>query len=118
MKNGASNLKVKEPLTVSRRTPPRWDIRVEAALSASNLSRRRLALQIRQDMWRALQSTRGFLPAVEVSEGGGLYHIAAGGDLDGTRAPKGHMEAKIADLLADPAHVNRWKTHAKRRVAA
>jgi hypothetical protein len=109
-------------LILSRRATVRWDIRVEATLpttlSGAGLSRRRLAQQIRQDMWRVLQSVRGFLPAVQISARATDHLIVAGGDLDGTQAPLSYMEGRIAELLADPVHIARWTSHARRRASA
>jgi hypothetical protein len=91
-----------------------------------NLRRYRVALaqQIRQDLWRALQSTRGFSPVVEVTsdhsgQGGapGAIRVmaSAGGRLDVAQVPRAAMIAKIEALLADPANRARWHAHAARQ---
>ena len=48
--------------TLARRLPARFDISRE--ISMPLMSAPRLARQIRQDIWRKLQSIRGFLPVV------------------------------------------------------
>jgi hypothetical protein len=83
-----------------------------------------LAQQIRQDLWRALQSTRGFSPIVEVAsdhsgQGGapGAIRVmaTAGGRLDVAQVPRAAMGAAIEALLSDRANHARWHKHAARR---
>ena len=62
---------------MARRLPARFDLCVETTLPL--MSRRKLALQIRQDMWRVLQNLRGFLPAVSVTRLGDGVQVRAGG---------------------------------------
>ena len=110
--------------------PARMDIAVHGAWDApaAEVSPRRYriatAQQIRQDLWRALQSTRGFSPAVEVTsdhsgQGGapGAIRVmaSAGGRLDVRQVPRAAMIAAIEALLADPANRARWHRHAARR---
>ena len=87
----------------------RWD--VSAAASFPILASRRLALQIRQDMWRQLQKVRGFSPAVQITEAEGGLLVKAGGQIDGT-FPKAYIEERIADLLEDPINRDRWSRYA------
>lgn len=92
-------------LTVTRHLPVRFD--VVASARFPRVRRLRLAHQVRQDMWRALQRVRGFSPVVEVTEIRGELTLRAGG-----RAEKPFnatsIEAKIADLLCDPGLRRRW----------
>lgn len=100
--------------TVARHWPARFDVRASAQFPAVNPAR--LAHQIRQDMWRALQNLRGFSPVVQVEQGhaGGLT-VTAGGR---ACAP---VPAKAAEtieaLLQDAQMRNRWIKCAQRRAA-
>ncbi|MGH1330874.1 MAG: hypothetical protein ACRBBK_08330 [Paracoccaceae bacterium] len=97
-------------LTLSRRLPARFDFCAKAGFAPVR-SRRRLAMQIRQDMWRALRDLRGFAPVVQVwAEGDGMQ-VAAGGSVAGAVA-KGHCEARVAALLADRDLRARWLARA------
>ncbi len=98
-------------LTLSRRTPVRWDIAVQAVLPMARKTR--LAHQIRQDMWRKLQSLRGFCPAVRVEEEGSQLRITAGGDIATRSYPKLLIETQIAALFDDTARVTRWLSNAR-----
>ena len=116
------------------RGPSRMDLAVHAAWDApaadarpsAALNRRRYriehARQIRQDLWRALQSVRGFMPVVEATSDhsgeagpGARVMVTAGGRLDVPQAPRAAMEARIRDLLEDPSNRARWRAHAARR---
>jgi hypothetical protein len=57
--------------TLARRLPARFDISRE--ISMPLMSAPRLARQIRQDIWRKLQSIRGFLPVVEITDSRGAF---------------------------------------------
>lgn len=99
-------------LTLSRRLPARFDFVVESTLPGGDPLR--LAHQIRQDMWRALQSLRGFSPVVEITsdpDGQGL-RVRAGGQLMG-RAPASATQT-LADVLENPKARSRWLRHARR----
>lgn len=118
--------------------PARMDLAVHAAWDAPGqdagqpLNRRRYrietARQIRQDLWRALQSVRGFAPVVEVASdhsgeapsedgatGGVRIMVSAGGRLDTSHAPRAVMEERVRALLENPANRRRWRAHAARR---
>lgn len=97
-------------LTLSRRLPARFDFSVEAGIAPVR-SRRRLAMQIRQDMWRALRDLRGFAPVVQVWADGDQMRIKAGGAVAGPVA-RSHLEARVAALLEDAALRARWIAHA------
>lgn len=97
-------------LTLARHLPPRFDFAAEASFPPARKGR--LARQIRQDMWRALQSLRGFSPVVRVEAVADGLHVRAGG-----RAvdpfPKAASEAMVAALLTSETHRARWLAHAK-----
>ena len=94
-----------DTLTLARRLPVRFDLAVQTMLPGG--SRLRVAQQIRQDMWRALQRLRGFSPAVRVVRGPDGLEITAGGQIDG-RFPRQKAEAQLAEVLNDPANRARW----------
>ena len=93
-------------LTVARRVPVRFDLSVETHLQAHG--RLRIAHQVRQDMWRALKGLRGFAPAVRVEACDGALRVIAGGQVDGA-VPKAQAEARIAQVLENPANRARWQ---------
>lgn len=116
------------------RGPARMDLAVHAAwdvaapgLEGPGLRRFRVehARQIRQDLWRALQRARGFVPVVEVAsdhsgEGGAeagavRVMVTAGGRIDAAQAPRAAMEDAVRALLSDPGNRRRWRRHAARR---
>ncbi|WP_338020478.1 hypothetical protein [Dinoroseobacter sp. PD6] len=98
-------------LTLSRRPGARFDL-AAATRMPPVAARGRLAHQIRQDLWRALQGLRGFSPVVQVTAGPEGTEVIAGGQLVAARAPKAQIEARIAALLEDPQHRARWLRHA------
>ena len=95
-------------LTLARRLPPRFDVAVEVAMPAADP--KRLAHQIRQDVWRAVQNLRGFSPVVTVTEHGGGLLVVAGGRVAG-RVP-GNLAGEIRAVLEDEAKRARWLQHA------
>lgn len=99
-------------LTLSRRLPARFDFSAEARFPLVRF-RRRLAMQIRQDMWRALRDLRGFAPVVQVWAEGDEMCVKAGGAVAGQVA-KAHCEARVEAILADAELRNRWIAHAKK----
>lgn len=100
-------------LTLSRRLPARFDVAAETVLPAGDPLR--LAHQIRQDMWRKLQSLRGFSPVVEITTVGQGLRVRAGGQVMG-RVP-GNAAGQIAEVLENPAGRARWVRHAGSRRA-
>lgn len=96
-------------LTLARRLPARFDFGAEAAFPP--VGRLRLARQIRQDMWRALQNLRGFAPVIRVETTGAGVQVRAGGQVDGT-FPRQRAADTVAALLQDPAHRARWIAYA------
>ncbi|KIC29298.1 hypothetical protein [Leisingera sp. ANG-M6] len=97
-------------LTLSRRVPARFDVAAETVLPAADPLR--LAHQIRQDMWRKLQSLRGFSPVVKITVAGQGLRVRAGGQVAG-RVPA-NTAAQITEVLENPARRARWVRHARR----
>ncbi|MEL7099527.1 MAG: hypothetical protein AAGM84_11920 [Pseudomonadota bacterium] len=91
-------------LTLARHLPPRFDVQASAHLPGARAVR--LAHQVRQDLWRALQNVRGFSPVVRLEADGAGWHVTAGGRVMG-RVPQG-LAGRIAALLEDPARRARW----------
>ena len=98
--------------TLARRLPARFDISREVLMPL--MSAPRLAHQIRQDMWRKLQSIRGFLPVVEIIHRGAHLHIRAGGELT-CPAPFERSGDRIFDVLSDRDNQRRWAGFAAAR---
>lgn len=101
-----------DALTVTRALPVRLDVSAETVLPRG--SRLRLAQQVRQDLWRRLQGTRGFQPVVRVACTEECCHVLAGGRVDG-RFSKRHAERAIAEMLSDPQLRARWSAFASHR---
>ncbi|MFW2587657.1 hypothetical protein [Sagittula sp. SSi028] len=95
---------------LTRQWPAQFDIAASARFD--DLRPARLARQIRQDMWRALQGLRGFAPAVQICFTGAGLDVTAGGRVNG-RIPHG-IESQIQTLLDDPARRARWSAWARR----
>lgn len=105
-----------QTVTVARRVPARFDVVAKARLPlhSARASKLRVAQQVRQDLWRALQNQRGFSPVVEVREAGDGLEIRAGGQCDRPLARQ-TLEHRIADVLNDSAKRARWLRFAARR---
>lgn len=90
--------------------PGIWaETRLPLGLRASTL-----AHEVRKDVWRALQSLRGFLPVVEIQpcqEEPGLS-VRAGGVV--TPSPPAAMHDRLRNLLSDRKTRARWIAHAGR----
>lgn len=97
-------------LTLARHLPPRFDVVAETWLP--DAAPQRMARQIRQDLWRALQRVRGFSPVVELRPDGSGWRVRAGGRLAGP--VPGNVEDTIACVLGDHTLRLRWVTHARR----
>ncbi|WP_417269978.1 hypothetical protein [Celeribacter sp.] len=103
-----------DTLTLARRLPARFDFGASSVIEGgAGLRRGRIARQVRQDMWRALQSLREFQPAVAVRIVGSDLEVRAGGAVAGA-FPKAHCEAIVGEVLSDPVRRNRWVTFATR----
>lgn len=94
-----------DALTMARRVPVRFDLQVTTQLGVGD--KLRLARQVRQDIWRALRGLRGFAPAVRIERAARGLRVTAGGQVDGP-LPRARAEARIADVLQDPANRARW----------
>lgn len=110
-KNAWHILKDDQSVTVTRRVPARFDVSAEAKLPFGD--KLRVAQQVRQDLWRALQNQRGFSPVVEVRDTGGELTIRAGGQCD-LQVARGTLEGRIAELLEDASKRARWVRYAQR----
>ncbi|MDF1801802.1 hypothetical protein [Thalassovita sp.] len=93
-------------LTLARRLPVRFDLSVETRLP--RCGRRRLATQVRQDMWRCLQALPGFSPVVRIEDDGDALTVIAGGQVDRRPFPKEKAEAKLREMLLDRNNRVRW----------
>lgn len=114
-KNAWHILKDDQSVTVARRVPARFDVVSEAKLPLGD--KLRVAQQVRQDLWRALQNQTGFSPVVEVRESDGALSIRAGGQCD-RKIARQTVESRIADLLNDASKRARWVRFAQRRGGA
>ncbi|WP_299150553.1 hypothetical protein [uncultured Tateyamaria sp.] len=97
-----------EGVTLCRHLPPRFDVAAHTTLKAGHPIR--LAHQIRQDMWRALQKVRGFSPVVELRPTEAGWAVTAGGRISGTASARDVR--RIHDTLANPENRTRWMRHA------
>ncbi len=98
-------------LTLARHLPARFDVVAETRLPLSG--RLRLASQIRQDLWRALQRQRGFSPVIEVTNEGADLRVQAGGRVMARSFDRGYLEARIAEVLDSPDNRARWSRTAE-----
>lgn len=96
-------------VTLSRHLPPRFDFAVQTQLPQGNP--RRLAHQIRQDLWRALQRVRGFSPVVQLDQTPEGWAVTAGGRASGKIAPT--TSAKASAVLEHAGNLARWLRHAR-----
>ncbi|SLN16747.1 hypothetical protein PSA7680_00492 [Pseudoruegeria aquimaris] len=97
--------------TIARRLPPRFDIAARTDLPCARHGR--LAMQIRQDLWRCLRNLRGFSPVVSVQDTAEGVRVTAGGQVDARSFPRAQAEARIAELLASAPLRARWSAHAQ-----
>lgn len=98
-----------DSVTLCRQCPPRFDFVVHTVLPKGQP--KRLAHQIRQDLWRALQHLRGFSPVVRLEPVSAGWAVSAGG-----RA-MGHVASATLDrasaVLDDTDNRKRWMRHAR-----
>ena len=104
MKKGWHITKDEGQVTVSRQLPARFDVSANTQLAGGSAVR--IAMQVRQDMWRALQGLRGFSPVVQVTLVDGALNIEAGGRVMGNVAST--LEADIQTVLENPKNRARW----------
>lgn len=98
-------------LTLSRHLPARFDLWAETRMP--RLRKRALAHEVRKDLWRMLQTLKGFSPVVRVLEDEADLMLRAGGAVFARIHPKVQIEAQIASLLASPVQRARWIAHAR-----
>ena len=91
-------------LTLCRHVPPRFDFAVRTVLPWANPLV--LAQQIRQDLWRVLQSVRGFSPVVALRPAPAGWDVSAGGRAMGRVPPT--VRERAQRLLDDPNIRTRW----------
>jgi hypothetical protein len=97
-------------LTLARNLPPRFDVAVTVEMPLADALR--LAHQIRQDVWRAVQRVRGFSPVVKIKQQDDGLLVTAGGRVAG-RVP-GNLADEIKAVLEDGHKRSRWLRHARR----
>lgn len=113
MSRGWHILRENDVVTLCRQLPANMDVSASVVLPAAGPLR--LAHQIRQDMWRAVQNVRGFSPVVRIEPVEGGVRVTAGGRVLGPVAPG--LRDRIAAVLEDPAKRHRWLRNAARREA-
>ena len=94
-----------DALTLTRRLPVRFDLAVVGHLPEA--SRARVAHRLRQDLWRALRTLRGFAPVVRIWREADGLRVKAGGAVVGP-FERANAEARVAALFEDRARVARW----------
>lgn len=91
-------------VTLSRQLPARFDVSAVTRLSGGNAVR--LAHQIRQDIWRALQNVRGFSPVVQITQDDGGLTVKTGGRVMGAVSPK--LAEMLGQVLENKNNRARW----------
>ncbi|MDG1430811.1 MAG: hypothetical protein P8L68_00425 [Paracoccaceae bacterium] len=104
-----------DKLILSRNPVARFDFCVEATLP--DASRLRVAHQVRQDMWRRLQTLRGFSPVVEVERCDSGLLVRAGGQIEAKRFPQRWAERQVQTMMECPITRQRWIRFAAHRKA-
>lgn len=110
-RNGWHILRDETGLTLARHLPARFDVSVSADLPLCDAGR--LARQVRQDVWRALQRVRGFSPVVRVERLEHVMRVTAGGRLAEHRSAA-LVSDRLDDVLTDPILRSRWLSWARR----
>lgn len=104
MSKGWHILREEGALTLARHLPVRFDFAVTATLGDGDPAK--LAHQIRQDLWRALQRVRGFSPVIRLEPLPGGWSVTAGGR---TPRPLADTERARAKAVLDSARNRaRW----------
>ncbi len=91
-------------MTLARHLPARFDVAAFAQFPM--VSKTRLAHQIRQDLWRCLQTVRGFSPVVQIEQADGILNVTAGGRA--IQPVSRALEEQIEALLNDSSKRRRW----------
>ncbi len=97
-------------MTLTRVLPVRFDVSAETVLPAGRALK--VAQQVRQDMWRKLQTLRGFSPVVRVAQEGNTLRVTAGGRVQAA-FHRSTVQALIAEVLEDPGNRRRWSNYAR-----
>ena len=111
-KNGWHVMREEGAVTIARHVPVRFDVSAETTFESVRAGR--LAHQVRQDLWRALSSLRGFSPVVRVETQEPGLRLIAGGRVEGVIARES-VTSRIRVLLDDPINRARWATWARVR---
>ena len=98
-----------DTFVLGKRFPVQFDLLAETIFPLCRSQK--LALQIRQDMWRLLQNVRGFLPAVEVTGRETGMYVRAGGQLTCSVHVRS-AQVKLQNMLENPAYRQRWINYA------
>ncbi|THH35805.1 hypothetical protein E4Z66_12030 [Aliishimia ponticola] len=98
-----------EAVILCRHLPPRFDMTARTVLPGGSAVR--LAHQIRQDMWRALQRVRGFSPVVRLTPISAGWQVEAGGRVP---AANEDLVAQVQAVLDDKQRRTRWVQFAQR----
>ncbi|PSL22078.1 hypothetical protein CLV88_101503 [Shimia abyssi] len=113
MRRGSWHIKSEgQTLTLSRGLRARLD--VAASTSLPDAGRTKIAHQVRQDLWRALQGLKGFSPVIKVRREAGQLHVIAGGEVSGHIA-RDHVECVIQGVLDNPEKRTRWLNYARHK---
>lgn len=97
-----------DSLTLARQLPPKLEFAVQTTLP--RVDPLRLAHQIRQDLWRALQNLRGFSPVVRLDPVPEGWAVSAGGRV-ASSVPEAVYTRALA-VLESPTNRARWIKHA------
>jgi len=109
MSKGWHILRDGDSVTLCRQLPPRLEFAVQTVLP--NADPVRLAHQIRQDMWRALQRVRGYAPVIRLDPVPEGWAVTAGGSA--SRAPAPAVMDRALAVLNDPGNRARWIRQAR-----
>ncbi|MEM6760552.1 MAG: hypothetical protein AAF601_13835 [Pseudomonadota bacterium] len=101
-------------VTLARQVPARFDFAVTATLGQGDPVK--LAQQIRQDLWRALQRVRGFSPVVELTPATQGWSVRAGGRVSGRLSARDWARAQA--VLDSGTNQQRWVRFARTREVA
>ena len=97
--------------TLARQWPPRFDVMAQSAFPL--LNSRRLARQIRQDLWRMLRDLRAFSPVIKIDARECDLMVYAGGRVEARQVAPQAISHRISELLNAPANRVRWSRWAR-----
>ncbi|MFP7673392.1 DUF6497 family protein [Marivita sp. S0852] len=104
-RNGWHMLRDADGLVLARHLPARFDVSAVADFPICDAGR--LARQVRQDLWRALQNVRGFSPVVRVDRLADGLRVTAGGRVPAS-SQSASVRARLEDVLNNPKARSRW----------